>query len=366
MRDEAAVNGGSAAGPLRERCAIVVQARSSAELGAAEFSDTFHKVEEEVGRVIVGMRPIIRLSLATFFAGGHVLLEGQPGLAKTRLAESIAEAVGLDFGRIQFTPDLMPGDITGSLVLSENGSGHREFRFRQGSVFHNIILADEINRAGPKTQSALLEAMQNGRVSVDGKSHLLPQPFTVLATENPIEEDGTYPLPKAEMDRFMVKLIVHPPSQEELGQILRMTTGTTEPKVVPVFSNERAAKCVLAMREQVRSVVISPQIEDFVLKLVTSLDPNHPERIRTDVVTDNVTFGPSPRGAQSMVLLAKTYALMNGRYEVLFDDIKEVGLSPLRHRLILKLESAFEVDPDSIIVDVWNQVYSSSPLSAKR
>lgn len=315
------------------------------------FSNNFREVQKEIGKSIVGLENVIEFSLCSLFAGGHVLLEGAPGLGKTLLVKSIAKSLGLDFKRIQFTADLMPSDITGTQVITEDESGKKQFSFNRGPIFSNIILADEVNRAGPKTQSALLEAMEEKQVSVLGTTYKLPQPFFVLATQNPIELEGTYPLPEAQLDRFIAKVLVPSPTSEELKEILARTTGTISEEPRAVFSEEQTISVIAKMRNTVRSVVIAPAIEEVLVGILFSLDPEN--SACPEIVSEYLRFGPGPRGAQAVLLLAKVFALLDGRINVAYEDIKKALVPALRHRLILN----YQADADGISADeVINQV----------
>jgi MoxR-like ATPase len=309
-----------------------------------EFRSTFDKLEREVGRAIVGQGDVVRATLSAICARGHVLLEGVPGLGKTLLVKSISKALGLSFKRVQFTPDLMPSDVTGTQVLTEEGGG-RSFVFKQGPVFANIVLADEINRATPKTQSSLLEAMEERQVTVLGQTYLLPRPFFVLATQNPVELEGTYPLPEAQLDRFLLKVHVHPPSSAELKEILSRTTGTTSVDISPVFPAEEACRLVEAMQGIVRAVVVSDPMQEVIVRIIAALTPT--SNFATQKVKQYVRFGPGPRGAQAVVLAAKVAALLDGRINLSFEDIRAVIKPALRHRLILN----FQAEADSVVSD---------------
>lgn len=314
------------------------------------FADNFQQIERELGRVIVGNNELVRLTLCAIFAGGHVLLEGAPGLGKTLLVKSIAQVLGLSFHRIQFTSDLMPSDITGTQILTEDDRGKRQFVFKPGPIFANIILADEINRAGPKTQSALLEAMEEKQVSVLDATHKLPEPFFVLATQNPIELEGTYPLPEAQLDRFIFKLVVNSPSRSELKQILARTTGTNSVTLQPVFGAAQVEQTILTMRQLVRSVVVAPPLEDVLVGTMFSLTPGSDNR--TNLVSQYVRFGPGPRGAQAVLLTAKVLALLDKRMNLAYEDMQRALTPALRHRLILNYQAdADGVSADQIIED---------------
>jgi MoxR-like ATPase len=316
-----------------------------------EFSDTFQRTEQQISRVIVGLEDVIRLTLTAIFAGGHVLLEGVPGLGKTLLVRSIADTLGLSFRRIQFTSDLMPSDITGTQVLTEDENGRRTFVFQKGPVWANIVLADEVNRAGPKTQSALLEAMEEKQVTVLGTTRALPDPFFVLATQNPIELEGTYPLPEAQLDRFMFKVLVPPPSSAEMKEILARTTGEHSVTLQPLLPPEQMAQMILGMRQLVRQVVVSPVVQDILVGMIYALTPGSTNC--TDLVSEYVRFGPGPRGAQSVLLCAKVFALLDNRINIAYQDIKAVIVPALRHRLILNFQAEAEgITVDQIIEEV--------------
>ena len=326
--------------------------RASAEI--ERFRDTFLAIENEVGRLIVGHRDVLRKALTAFFAGGHVLLEGVPGLGKTLIVRSISNALGLSFKRIQFTPDLMPSDIIGAQILHEREQGG-DFEFRRGPIFANIVLADEINRATPKTQSAVLEAMEEHQVTAFGETYILDEPFFVLATQNPIELEGTYPLPEAQLDRFLFKIIVRSPAPEELREILRRTTVETKPEVRTVLGAADATTMIADMRRLVRQVVIAPPFEDYVVGVISAATPDgarSPGSVRT-----YVRFGPSPRAAQAIVLGAKVNALLDGRAHVSFADVADVVLPAVRHRLILNFQAEAEnVAAEDVIAEVTSAV----------
>jgi MoxR-like ATPase len=310
-----------------------------------EFSSYITSIEKELKSVLVGVDDVIRLSLATIFAGGHILLEGVPGLGKTLLVKSLATALGLSFKRVQFTPDVMPSDVTGTQILSENSSGGRDFIFKPGPLFAQIVLADEINRATPKTQSALLEAMEEKQVTVLGETHKLPQPFFVLATQNPVELEGTYPLPEAQLDRFMAKILVPAPPAEVLKEVLVRTTGATTNSVKTILDSETSANKILEFRSLIRSVVVSDQLQDVIVRIVTALTPS--SKFATKKTTKYVRFGPGPRGAQSLMLLSKAFAVMDGRINLSFEDVKKALIPTLRHRLMLH----YQAEADGIFAD---------------
>lgn len=315
------------------------------------FKGVFESIEKELSTVIVGNSELIRLTLGAVFAGGHVLLEGAPGLGKTLLVKSLSQCLGLDFNRVQFTSDLMPSDITGTQVLTESASGARQFEFKPGPIFANVVLADEVNRAGPKTQSALLEAMEEKQVSVLGDTHKLPRPFFVLATQNPIELEGTYPLPEAQLDRFLIKLLVDPPNSQALKEILARTTGKSTPTITPVFDEEKAPDYIASMQSLVREVKVPPTLEDVLIGLIFALTPQ--SNSSTDNVSRFVRFGPGPRGAQSVMLLAKVLAILDGRANLAFEDLKAAILPALRHRLVLNYQAEAEgLTSDDLIEEV--------------
>ncbi|MCL4129987.1 UNVERIFIED_CONTAM: hypothetical protein GTU68_021418 [Idotea baltica] len=297
------------------------------------------------------MQDTVRNTLAAIFAGGHVLLEGSPGLGKTLLVRTIADTMGLGFQRIQFTSDLMPSDITGTQVLTEAEDGRRKFVFQHGPIFSNIVLADEINRAGPKTQSALLEAMEEQQVSVLGNTMPLPQPFFVLATQNPIELEGTYPLPEAQLDRFVFKLLVQSPNASELKEILNRTTGEKKDTVQAILEPKETVERIIRMRQLVRKVVVPPMIQDVLVGMMFALTPESSSC--TELTREYVRFGPGPRGAQSVLLAAKVFALLDGRVNLSYEDIRAALLPALRHRIILNFQAEAEgVSTDQLIIQI--------------
>lgn len=296
------------------------------------FSQTFNRVRDNVRLAVVGQDDIVEGVLVSLAANGHVLLEGFPGLGKTLLVRSLASSLDLQFSRIQFTSDMMPADVTGTTILTEA----RTFEFRKGPIFTQVLLADEINRATPKTQSALLEAMQEKSVSVAGHRHALADPFLVMATQNPIEQEGTYPLPEAQMDRFFFKLVVGFPDQATLKRIVTQTTGTSEAELKPVAQ----ADDVIRMRNLVRSTPIADHVLDYGLEMIAATHPDH--RNAPESVRKFGRYGSSPRGAQSLVLAAKVYALLAGRPHVSKEDLKKAVKPALRHRILLNFDAEIE------------------------
>jgi MoxR-like ATPase len=318
------------------------------------FVNAFEGLRAEVEKVIVGHREVITHVLTGMFAGGHVLLEGVPGLGKTLLIKTLSEGLDLSFSRIQFTPDLMPADIIGTNIIVEDADGRKHFQFQQGPIFAHILLADEINRATPKTQSALLEGMQESAVTVGGSTRPLPAPFFVLATQNPIEMEGTYPLPEAQLDRFLFKLRVRYPQIEELNAIIDRTTQSRVATVNRVLGGPD----VLSFRELIREVPIASHVRDFASAIVMATHPQWEQA--PDVARRFVRYGASPRGAQALVLGAKVRALAEGRYNVSLDDIKATAVPALRHRVILNFEGEAEgVDTDTLISRVVAETETS-------
>jgi MoxR-like ATPase len=315
-----------------------------ANAAVSEFIARINAVKEQMARVIVGQEMIVEGVLMCLCAGGHVLLEGVPGLGKTLMVRTLSESLGLDFSRIQFTPDLMPADVTGTNIIAELPDGRKEFQFQRGPVFTNVLLADEINRATPKTQSALLEAMQERSVTVAGKTYNLQEPYIVLATQNPLEMEGTYPLPEAQLDRFMFKLKVYFPSLEELVEIMDRTTrgrGDTPDKVLD-------GEGIMMLRRLVREVPIAPHVQEHAVRLV--LGTHSDSEFATNEVKQYVRYGSSPRGAQALTLTAKVRALLQGRFHVSHEDIEWVARPALRHRMILNFEGQAEgIEADKII-----------------
>ncbi len=313
----------------------------------AEFRHTFSLVESEVGRVIVGHRAVIRKLLTALLCGGHVLIEGVPGLGKTLMVKAASEALGLSFKRIQFTPDLMPSDIVGTQILTEV-DGHREFQFKAGPIFAHMVLGDEVNRATPKTQSAVLEAMEEHQVTVFGVSYALPPPFFVLATQNPIELEGTYPLPEAQMDRFLFKVVITSPKPEELREILNRTTTANSYQVQPIFDPDSAPAQIERLKLLVREVMVAEPLERYVIGMISACTPEGPGAIAE--VSQYLRFGPSPRGAQALILCAKVNALLDSRVSISYDDIDDAILPALRHRLLRNFQAEAEnITTESIL-----------------
>ncbi len=324
---------------------------TSSAISVEGLQDTARAIEQEIARVIVGQEAAVRGVVIALLAGGHVLLEGLPGLGKTMLVRTLSDAVHLHYSRIQFTPDLMPADVCGTNILAEDAAGNRHFSFQPGPIFANLVLADEINRATPKTQSALLEAMQEHTVTVANNIHAVPEPFFVLATQNPIEMEGTYPLPEAELDRFFFKLHVSYPSRAQLAEIVRRTTGTLADPVRRVADGPT----ILEMQSLVREVPVANHVADYAVRLVLATHPD------TDGAPDQtrrfVRYGASPRAAQAIVLAAKIYALFSGRFNVAFEDVRRVAPPALRHRLILNFEAeAKAISTDAVIQAVLKAV----------
>ena len=311
------------------------------------FRRDYKAVRDEIGKAIVGHREIVDGVLTCLFCGGHALLEGVPGLGKTALIRALSEALHLKFARVQFTPDLMPADVIGTNVIMENDQGHREFRFMEGPIFAQIVLADEINRATPKTQSAMLEAMQEKQVTAGGQVRPLERPFFVMATQNPLEQEGTYPLPEAQLDRFFFKLIVSYSGRRELAEILDRTTKGVTAELAPVLTGAK----IVEHQALIRRVVIAPHVQDYAIRCVLA---THPEgEFAAPKVNQYLRVGASPRAAQAITLAAKVRALLDGRFHVSFDDVKAVVVPAMRHRAILNFEAEAEgVSTDDVLADV--------------
>ena len=321
--------------------------QTAEEMTPERFQEVALAIERELGRLMVGQAELIRLTLTAMIAGGHVLLEGVPGLGKTVLVRSLGDVLDLHFSRVQFTPDLMPADITGTHIVTEDEQGHRRFEFQAGPIFTNLLLADEINRATPKTQSALLEAMQERQVTVGDRTRALPDPFFVLATQNPIELEGTYPLPEAQLDRFFFKVLVPFPGPEDLAEIARRTTGTEGAQLRSVAAASELAQ----MSELAREVPVASHVMDHAVNLVVA---THPERAESpETVKRYVRWGSSPRGLQTLVLAGRIRALLDGRFNLSMEDVDAVANAALRHRVFLNFEAdAAGIDQDTVVAAV--------------
>ncbi len=327
------------------------------EKATREFRTKFQRLREEIGKAIVGHDEIVEGVLTCLFVSGHALLEGVPGLGKTYLIISLSKAVNLDYSRIQFTPDLMPADIIGTNIITEDPvSGKREFQFRSGPLFAQIILADEINRATPKTQSAMLEAMQEHSVTVGDQHFKMKEPFFVMATQNPIEQEGTYPLPEAQLDRFFYKLIVEYSDREELKTILDRTTTGYQSDIQPVITGEE----ILGAQNLVRRLVVAPHVQDYIIRLALATHPDGPFAV--EATNRYIRWGGSPRAAQAITLGAKVQAMLDGRYNVSFSDAQKVYLPALRHRVLLNFEGEAEgISTD----DVLREILEKTPTMAE-
>jgi MoxR-like ATPase len=322
------------------------------------FRSNIQRLRDEIAKAIVGNREVVDGVLTCLLAGGHALLEGVPGLGKTMLVRTLSETLSLNFSRIQFTPDLMPADILGTTVIDETQQGHKAFEFRKGPIFANIVLADEINRATPKTQSALLEAMQEHRVSVGKQTHVLQEPFVVLATQNPLEMEGTYPLPEAQLDRFFFKLHVPFPNRDELHEILDLTTGEGHGKRQAVLDRDS----ILAMQKLVRQVPVARHVQDYAIRVVQATHPDSGDA--TDLCKRFVRFGASPRGAQSVLLAAKIRSLFEGRFAASIDDVRASALPALRHRVLLNFEGEAEgMKTDQVLDEILKKTAETKPGS---
>ncbi|MEO0478319.1 MAG: MoxR family ATPase [Planctomycetota bacterium] len=330
----------------------------SAKADAQRFRDVFGAVRDQVARSIVGQTEIVDGVLTALFAGGHVLLEGVPGLGKTMLVRALSEAVDLDFRRIQFTPDMMPADIQGTNVLSEDASGGHSLQFQTGPLVSNLVLADEINRATPKTQSALLEAMQERQISVAGKTIQLQEPFCVMATQNPVEQEGTYPLPEAQLDRFLFKLVVDYPTETEVHEILERTTGSEQPEVQKATDGAT----ILELRKTARDVAVPEHVRNYAVRLVIATQPGSPHAHPS--VNEFCSLGSSPRGAQSLILAGKVRALLDGRFAVSTEDIRSIALPVLRHRVLINFRGQSEgVRADDLIQETLRHVSPESVVA---
>jgi MoxR-like ATPase len=318
---------------------------------AEEFVRRYQAVKEQIGRVIVGHDDIVHGVLTCLFVGGHCLLEGVPGLGKTLLVRTLAKTLNLDFSRIQFTPDLMPADILGTNMVMESPDGRRFFEFQKGPIFTQICLADEINRATPKTQSAMLETMQEGSVTVAGQHYQLKKPFFVMATQNPIEQEGTYPLPEAQLDRFFFKLVVGYSTRQELSTIIERTTRGEFVEPNKVMDGEEIVK----WQKLIREVILAKHLQDYIVRLTLA---THPEGAQAVPITNQyLRWGASPRAAQTLALASKVRALLEGRYNVSFEDVRRVYLPALRHRVILNFEAQAEgISTDDVLVEILQKV----------
>ena len=333
---------------------------NSASQQAEQFRNTFEKVKTEVGRMMVGQEDVIDGVLTALMAGGHVLLEGVPGLGKTMLVRSLGEALDLNFSRIQFTPDMMPADIQGTSILVEKTGGGQEVQFREGPLVSSLVLADEINRATPKTQSALLEAMQEKQLTVGNRTIQLEEPYCVMATQNPVEQEGTYPLPEAQLDRFLFKLVVGYPTESEYHDILNRTT-TSEDVVVQKVSTGAE---INALRDIVRSVPVPEHVQGYAIRLVMATQPG--SEYAPDLVNEFVSLGSSPRGAQSLLLAGKVRALLAERFAVSCEDVRDIALGALRHRVMVNFHGISEgITSDRVVEDVLDKVQQpNAPATA--
>ena len=323
---------------------------------ADEFRARYQAVKDQISRVIVGHDEILHGVLTCLFVGGHVLLEGVPGLGKTLLVRSLAQALDLQFNRIQFTPDLMPADILGTNMVIETGDGRRTFEFQKGPLFTQICLADEINRATPKTQSALLETMQEGTITVAGQQFHVEQPFFVMATQNPIEQEGTYPLPEAQIDRFFFKLVVGYSGRDELTTIVDRTTSGENPTPEKVMEAEE----ILRWQQLIRTVILAKHVQDYIVRLTLATHPGG--EFGLPITQQYLRWGSSPRGAQTLALAAKARALLDGRFNVSFEDVRRVFLPAMRHRVILNFEAQAEgIDPDQVLLELLEKVPEKTP-----
>jgi MoxR-like ATPase len=327
---------------------------------AQEFRNRYALLQSEIAKVIVGHADIIHGVLTCLFVGGHALLEGVPGLGKTLLVRTLSQALHLKFNRIQFTPDLMPADIIGTNIISETTDGKRVFSFQPGPLFAQIVLADEINRATPKTQSALLEAMQEHSITVGGTIHSLEEPFLVMATQNPIEQEGTYPLPEAQLDRFFFKLIVNYSGREELAAILDRTTRSEWPTAQKVME----ASEIRTWQQLIRDVLVAPQVQDYAIRLVMATHPQGDWG--TEDTNRYIRYGASPRGGQALILGGKVRALLEGRYNVSFEDIRRVYLPAMRHRILLNFEAQAEnISTDVVLTQILHAIQEKTPESER-
>lgn len=336
-----------------------------------KFKADFDAITNEIEKVIVGYKDIVRNILIAFFSDGHILLEGVPGLGKTLLIKTFSQVLGFEFKRIQFTPDLMPADILGTQLIVDKEGGGKDFKFVQGPIFANIILADEINRATPRTQSALLESMEEKQVTIAGSTTKLKDPFFVMATQNPIEMEGTYPIPEAQLDRFFFKLNALSPGLASLKKILNRTTSSAHYTAKSVLEPELASGRVMEMKALVRDVMVSSDIEDFIVRFIISThpeqnisnfhneinDPTNQKNLKTEFATKFISYGASPRGGQAIVLGAKVMALLDGRVSVSYEDVEKVAIPALNHRLVLNFEAEAEnIKGEDIIKNILQEL----------
>ena len=320
-----------------------------------QANDSFHRVREEIGRVIVGQRDVIDGVLICLVVGGHVLLEGVPGLGKTTLLRTLSRVLHLKYSRIQFTPDLMPGDIVGSMIMENDESGHKALRFQPGPIFANLVLADEINRATPKTQSALLEAMQERTVTSGNSTYSLDLPFLVMATQNPIEMEGTYPLPEAQLDRFLMKILVTYPSREDLNRIVDITVKQEEVVLSQIMNREQ----IFELRSIAKHVIVAPHVQEFAINLVMATQPG--TSMAAPAANKYIRYGSSPRGAQALIECGRVLALMSGRLHLSIEDLEKVAPSVLRHRIILNFDAHADGETTETILQ---QVIAALPARA--
>ncbi len=332
----------------------------STEEQIQSFRQNWESLRTEIGKVIVGNDDIVEGTLIAIFGGGHVLLEGVPGLGKTLLVRTLGEVLDMSFSRIQFTPDLMPADILGTNLVMESPDGKRSFQFQRGPIFAHMVLADEINRATPKTQSAMLEAMQEKQVTAGGEIRKLAEPFFVLATQNPIDQEGTYPLPEAQLDRFFFKLLVNYPTSADLNEVINRTTEGKKVQVNRVLTKEQ----IVELQSLVRQVPVASHVKDYAVRLILATHPK--TETAAPIANQYLRFGSSPRGAQTLILAAKVRALTHGRFNVSFDDIQAVAAATLRHRLILNFEAEAEgITTDHIIAQILKDVpKNAEPVKA--
>ena len=321
------------------------------EAGVESVTEQIQAVRDEIGKVIVGHENVVDGALIALIAGGHILLEGVPGLGKTTLLRTLGESMHLDYSRIQFTPDLMPADILGSMLMQTDASGVKSLRFEPGPIFSHLVLADEINRATPRTQSALLEAMQERTVTSGVETRRLEDPFLVMATQNPLEMEGTYPLPEAQLDRFLLKILVTYPKRDELATILERTIEAEKPRVQQTIDREQ----VLEVRRQAEQVLVAPHVRDYAIDLVLATQPGQPNA--PEVTRKFIRYGSSPRGAQALVQAGRVRALMHGRLNVSSDDLRELALPALRHRIILNFDAHAEgKNEDAVLTEILGSV----------